>query len=182
MNHSGGVTSVIRRIMMAVVLSLLSFAPQSYAAQGAGKVGVVDSGKILQQLPDSKQAETTMQSFAAPLQKELERMSQEYQKAVVAYRQQGGSLSKAAKEQKEKELGLKAQAIEKYQQEKFARGGVIDAKQQELYLPIRKKVLASIESIAQSEGFSLVFEKSTALYTTPDNDLTFKVMNQLNIK
>ena len=172
----------MRRIMMAVVLSLLLVGPQSFAAQGASKVGVVDSGKILQLLPDTKQAEASLQAVAAPLQKELERMSQEYQKGLVAYRQQAATLSKTAREQKEKDLGLKGQAIEKFQQEKFGRGGVIEAKQQELYLPIRKKVLASIESIAQSEGFNLVFEKSTSLYTTPENDLTFKVMNQLNIK
>ena len=182
MNHSGGVMNLFRRIIMAVFLSMVLIAPQSFAAQGAGKVGVVDSGKILQQLPDTKQADAALQAIAAPLQNELERMSQEYQKSVVAYRQQGASLSKAAKEQKEKEIALKGQAIEKFQQEKFGRGGIIDKKQQELFLPIRQKVLATVEAVAQSEGVTLVLEKSTALYATPDHDLTFKVMNQLNIK
>ncbi len=182
MTHSRGFMNMSRRIIMAVVLGLLLVAPQSFAAQITERVGVVDSGKILQLLPDTKQADTALRTFAAPFQKELERMNLEYQKAALAYRQQGASMTKPAREQKEKDLALKAQAVEKYQQEKFARGGVVDAKQQELYTPIRKKVLASIESIAQSEGFTLVVEKSTALFTTPENDLTFKVMNQLNIK
>ena len=51
--------NVCRRIIMAVALSLVLVAPQSFAAQESGKVGVVDSGKILQQLPETKQAEAT---------------------------------------------------------------------------------------------------------------------------
>ncbi|MCX6178368.1 MAG: OmpH family outer membrane protein [Chlorobiales bacterium] len=172
-----------RRIIMAVVLSLVLVAPQSFAAaQESGKVGVVDTGKILQQLPETKQAESTLQATASPLQKELDRLNKDYQKSVAAYRQQAASLTKAVRDQREKELNLKGQALEKYQQEKFGRGGVIEKKQQELLVPIRQKVLAAIESIAKKEGITLVIEKSAAVYVTPEHDVTFKVMNQLNIK
>jgi outer membrane protein len=182
MNHSRVFMNMSRRIIMAVALSLVLAAPQSFAAQEAGKVSVVDSGKILQELPETKQAEVTLQATAAPFQKELERMKMDYQKSIADYRKKAGSLTKAVREQKEKELNLKGQAIEKYQQEKFGRGGVVEKKQQELIVPIRQKILAAVESIAQKEGFSLVLEKSIAVYVTPENDLTFKVMNQLNIK
>lgn len=181
MIHSGSFMKM-RRIIMAVALSLVLIAPQSFAAQETGKVSVVDSGKILQQLPETKQADVALQATAAPLQKELDRMTQEYQKLAAAYGQQAGSMSKAARELKEKEIGTKAMAIDKYRQEKFGRGGVVEKKQQELLIPIRQKVLAAIEAIAQKEGFSLVLEKNIAIYVTPENDLTFKVMNQLNIK
>ncbi len=182
MTHSKGFLNISRRIIMAVALSLVLAAPQSFAAQEAGKVSVVDSGKILQQLPETKQAEVTLQATVAPLQKELERMNKDYQKLVADYRKKAGSMTKTAREQKEKELNLKGQAVEKYQQEQFGRGGVVEKQQQELLIPIRQKVLAAVESIAQKEGFSLVLEKSIAVYVTPENDLTFKVMNQLNIK
>ncbi len=136
----------------------------------------------MQQLPETKQAEATLQATAAPFQKELDRLNQDYQKSIAAYRQQAGSMTKPARDAKEKEIALKGQAIEKYQQEKFGRGGMVERKQQELIIPIRQKVLAAVESVAQSEGFTLVLEKNIAIYVTPANDLTFKVMNQLNIK
>jgi outer membrane protein len=182
MTHSGGFMKMSRRIVMAVALSLVFVTPQSFAAQEAGKVSVVDSGKILQQLPETKQADITLKATAAPLQKELDRMNLDYQKSITVYRQQAGSMTKTAKELKEKEIGTKAMAIEQYQQEKFGRGGVVEKKQQELLIPIRQKVLAAVEAIAQKEGFSLVLEKNIAIYVAPENDLTFKVMNQLNIK
>ena len=136
----------------------------------------------MQQLPETKQAEATLQATAAPFQKEHDRLNQDYQKSIAAYRQQAGSMTKPARDAKEKEIALKGQAIEKYQQEKFGRGGMVERKQQELIIPIRQKVLAAVESVAQSEGFTLVLEKNIAIYVTPANDLTFKVMNQLNIK
>ena len=182
MNHSDRFMNLSRRIFMAVILSLVLIAPPSFAAQESEKVGVVDTGKILQLLPETKQAEITLQATAAPLQKELERMNQDLQKSVAAYRQQAASMTKPARDQKEKELNLKGQALDKYQQEKFGRGGVVEKKQTELLIPIRQKVLTAIESIAQKEGFPLVLEKNTAVYVTPARDLTFKVMNQLNIK
>jgi outer membrane protein len=171
-----------RRAVMAVALSFVFAGPQVFAAQGPEKVGVVDSGKILERLPETKQAETTLRATVTPLQQELDRLQQNYQKAVLAYRQQAGSMTKAAREQKEKELTLQGQSIEKYQQEKFGRGGVVEKKQQELLTPIRQKVLSNIESIARKEGFGLVVEKNVSLFVNPELDLTFKVMNQLNIK
>ncbi len=182
MIYSGKFMKMSRRIIMAVVLSVVLVAPQSFAAQEAGKVSVVDSGKILQQLPETKQAETALQAVAVPFQKELDRLNQDYQKTIAAYRQQGPSMTKPARELKEKEIGAKALAFEKYKQEKFGTGGVFEKKQQELFIPIRQKVLTAIESIAQKEGFTLVLEKNVALYVAPESDLTFKVMNQLNIK
>ena len=86
MTHSKGFLNMSRRIIMAVALSLVLAAPQSFAAQEAGKVSVVDSGKILQQLPETKQAEVTLQATVAPLQKELERINKDYQKSVADYR------------------------------------------------------------------------------------------------
>ena len=106
-----------RRIVMAVGLSMVLVAPQSFAAQEASKVGVVDSGKILQLLPETKQAEASLQSAAAPLQKEIAIKNQEFQKAVAEYKKQAASLKPAAREQKEKELTLKSQALQKFQQE-----------------------------------------------------------------
>jgi len=167
---------------MAVGLGIMMTAPQAFAAQETGKVSVVDSGKILQMLPETKQAETTLQTTALPLQKELERLNQDYQKSVATYRQKAGSLTKTARDQKEKELALKGQAVEKYQQDNFGRGGLIEKKQQELFTPIRQKVLTAVETTAKAEGVALVLEKNSSIYVAPENDLTFKVLDKLNIK
>ena len=96
-----------RRIIMAVALSLVLVAPRSFAAQETGKVGVVDSGKIFQQLPEAKQAETSLQAAAGPLQKEIAMKNQELQRAIAEYQKQAPKLTPAARNAKEKELNVK---------------------------------------------------------------------------
>jgi len=101
---------------------------------------------------------------------------------VAPYTQRATTMTKAARDQKEKELNVKGQAVQKYQQDKFGRGGVVDKKEQELIAPIRQKALGAVQTIAQKEGFTLVIDKSVLVYGAAEQDLTFKVMNQLNIK
>ncbi len=167
------------RIIFAVVLSFLLLTSSSFAAQGPGKVGVVDSGKILQLMPETKRAEATLQTTVTPLRKEFERMNQELKNLVTSYEQHKSTLTKAAKAQQEKELTAKAQALQKYQQ---TSSGSVEKKRQELLLPIRQKIVTAIASIAQRDGFTVVVEKGSALYIAPEHDLTVKVMAQLNIK
>ncbi|WP_338076101.1 OmpH family outer membrane protein [Chlorobium limicola] len=182
MHCAGRVTSFSRQIIMAMILSVLLASPAAFAAQNAERTGVVDFGKIMQQMPETKQAETTLQATAAPLQKEFERLKLDFEKAVAAYKQQAATMTKAARDQKEKELNVKGQAVQKYQQDKFGRGGVVDKKELELIAPIRQKALGAVQTIAQKEGFTLVIDKSVLVYGAAEQDLTFKVMNQLNIK
>ena len=164
---------------MAVVMSLVLLSAPSYAAQDAGKVGVVDFVKIQQMLPETKQAAATMQATVAPIEKELERLNQEYQKAITLYSQLPGNTSKAAREQKEMDVKLKAQTFQKYQQEQ---NRVVQKKEQDLTAPIRDKIITAIKAIAQQEGFSIVVEKNASWYSTPEHDLTAKVINHLNIQ
>jgi outer membrane protein len=179
MNHPREFMPVSFRFFTAVALGLLLVSPTVFAAQGVERVGLVDSGKILQKMPETKQAETTLQATAVPLRKELERLNQDMKNSIAFYEQQKASLGKPARMQREKELTLKAQSIQKYQQEN---SGVLEKKKQALFLPIRQKILTAIASIAQKNGFSVVLEKGAALYVTADHDLTSQVMAQLHIK
>jgi outer membrane protein len=179
MNHSRKFMTVSRRIVMAVGLGLLLVSPSAFAVQGVDRVGIVDSGKILQLMPETKRAETTLQTAAIPLRKELERLNLDLKNSIASYEQQKASLAKPARMQKEKDLALKAQSIQKYQQ---VNNGVLEKKKQALFQPIRQKILTAVMSIAQKNGFSVVLEKGASLYVSPDHDLTVKVMTQLNIK
>ncbi len=179
MNHSKKYMSVSYRVITAVVFSLVLLAHPLFSAQGADRVGVVDSGKILRQMPETKQAEATLQAATIPLQKELARMNLDMKNAIASYEQQKGSLAMAARTEKEKELRTKAQAIQKYRQ---TNNGVLEKKKKALFQPIRQKILAAVQSIAEKNGFSVVIEKSTALYFSADHDLTLQVMTQLHVK
>jgi len=183
MNHFSDMMYKSRHILMAALLTLLFATPSLQAAPGApSKTGVVDLARILQQMTEAKKAETTLNTTAEPFKKELQRMNQDLQKSIATYGQAREGMSKQARDLKEKDLNLKAQGMKKYKQEKFGRGGIVQKKEQALITPIRQKLLTAIQAVAQKEGFSLVLDKQAMIYGAADADLTFKVMNQLNIK
>lgn len=167
---------LFRQTTLAVALGLFLATPSAFAAD---RTGTVDYGKILQKLPETKAAETTLQETAVAIQKEIAAKSQELQKNIADYRKQQPSLKQALKIKKEQELSQQTQALQKFQQEQ---GAVFEKKQLEVTRPIRQKIVAAIEAIAQKEGFTVVVDRNTAFYVAPENDLTFKVMDKLNIK
>lgn len=172
-------TSLSRAFIITLVLSLLAFAPSAKAATGNQKTGVVDVGKVLDQMPEKKKAENILKSTGTQWEKSLDTMKKNFQTAAASYEKQKKTLSKAAQEQKEKELNLKLQSIQKYQMEKFGPGGALDKKKAELFAPIRQKILNTVQAIAQKEGFSVIFDKQAMVYGDKSNDITFKVISKL---
>jgi len=113
MNHFSDMMYKSRHILMAALLTLLFATPSLQAAPGApSKTGVVDFARILQQMPEAKKAETTLNTTAEPFKKELQRMNQDLQKSIATYGQAREGMSKQARDLKEKDLNLKAQAME----------------------------------------------------------------------
>jgi len=168
-----------RRLAAGLMLSIVVAVPSLQAAPAAGKVGVFDAQRIFQQMNGPRKAEAAMKAAAAPVEKEFQRQQAELQKSAEAYRAAQAGMNPQTRALKEKDLNLKAQALQKYQQEK---GAELNAKRKELLVPVQQKLDTAIQTVARNEGYSLVLDKQAMIYGTPESDLTFKVMNQLNIK
>ncbi len=172
-------TTLSRSTIITVILSLLVMVPSVTAASGTQKTGVIDVAKILDQMPEKQKAENILKATGTQWEKGLDKLKQEFQTMATSYEKQKSSLSKAAKEQKEKELNLKYQNLQKYQMEKFGPGGALDKKKAELFAPIRQKILNAVTAVATKEGFSVIIDKQAMVYGDKSADITFKVINQL---
>ncbi|NTU93658.1 MAG: OmpH family outer membrane protein [Chlorobiaceae bacterium] len=166
--------TISRRILMAIALCMLLSTSSAFAAGAAQKIGVVDYGKIFQQMPETKAAEQSLQAAKTQTSNELNKLSSALQSAAQAYQ-------KAGKQNpvKEKELRAQDESLRKTAAEKQ---GLLIKKEQELITPIRLKIDNAIESIAKKEGFNMIFDKAVRYYGEAEYDITFKVMDQLNIK
>lgn len=179
MQYSTGLMTLLRRVLMALVLSLFVTSSFAFTAQAEQKIGVVDFGKIFKQMPDTKKAEQTMQAASNQSKAEIDRLENDLQAAIQAYLKQKNTLSKAVQEQKQKELQLKEQNLKKSASEKSS---LLAKKEKELTAPIYQKINTAVQSVAQKEGFNMIFDKNAMIYGDASSDITFKVMNQLNIK
>lgn len=160
---------------MALALCMLISTHGAFAASSAPqKIGVVDYGKIFQQMPDTKSAEQSLQTSRSQTNAELAKMQAALQNAVQAYQKTGKQ-----NPVKEKELRGQEENFRKAVTEKQA---ALTRKEQEMIAPIKLKVDNAISSIAKKEGYSMIFEKGARVYGDDTYDITYKVMDQLNIK
>ena len=74
MSGNLALTSLSRAFIITLVLSLLAFAPSAKAATGNQKTGVVDVGKVLDQMPEKKKAENILKSTGTQWEKSLDTM------------------------------------------------------------------------------------------------------------
>ncbi|ACF45438.1 MAG: OmpH family outer membrane protein [Prosthecochloris sp.] len=181
MSRKSPLTTMSRGLFMMFALTML-FATTDLQAAAGGKTGVVDVSRVIKQMPETTKAENILKSTTSQWGKALEQMQKDFQSGVAAYEKNKASMNTATKTQKENELKTKLQAAQKYEKEKFGRGGALEKKQEELMKPIRLKVLAAIKAVAQKDGFSLIMEKQAMVYGDSDLDITIKVIDQLNKK
>ncbi|NTU58181.1 MAG: OmpH family outer membrane protein [Chlorobiaceae bacterium] len=173
-----GFKTISRTMLMAVSLGMFISAPSASAADVAGKIGVVDYGRIFQQMPETKSAEQAMLTARNQTSNELNKLQTALQNDVQNYlklKQKNGKGEPA----KEKELQGREEKLRKLAAEKQT--GLVK-KEQELVAPIRQKIDGAVESIAKKDGYSMIFDRNVRVYGDAQSDITFKVLDQLNIK
>jgi len=171
---------MIRQIVLAFGL-IFALASTAQAAATA-KTGVIDVARVIQQMPETKKAENVLKSSSEEWEKALNKMKVDFQTAAATYEKGKAQMNQATRAQKEKALETQLQAAQKFQLEKFGQGGALQTKQEELFKPIRQKVLAAIEAVSKKEGFSMVLDKQAMIYGDPSLDLTIRVIDHLNKK
>ena len=151
----------------------------------AQKYACVNTEYILSNLPDYKQAQTQLDKIATQWQKELEALYQEVDKLNQNYQQEGYLLPEALKNKRQQELKAKESEVKSLQRKRFAPGGDLDKKREELMKPIQDKIYNTIERIANERGYSFVMDKAGSamvLYVNPKYDISDQVLELLGYK
>ncbi len=86
------------------------------------------------------------------------------------------------KTKREDDIISKEKAVKELQRTYFGSEGELFKKRQELVRPIQEKVYNAIESIATTQNYSFVFDKSggmTLLYGNPKYDISDDVLDEV---
>ena len=152
-------------------------------AQNEQRIGYVDSQIILTQLPEAIKAQSDLDAITNLWSNQLDSMTLSYQQMLTDYQKQANTMGEDQKLAKQQELIAMEQNILKFRNQKFGQqNGEIYAKNDEIFEPIKKKIYASIEQVAKTEGMNFVFDKSgdiILLYADAAYDITFKVLDNL---
>lgn len=149
-------------------------------AQGP-KLGHIDSAELIQMMPQTKQADSTLRRFAESLDGQMKTMTAEYQGKLQTYQSKLDSMPeaiRATKQQELQDLGTRIQDFQQSAQES------IQKKKEELYSPILKKAEDAIKEVAKEKAYSYIFDTSVGavLYSTEGDDILPLVKARLGIK
>jgi outer membrane protein len=145
------------------------------------KFGHIDSGALIQMMPQTKQADSTLKKYGESLDSQLKAMTAEYQSKLQAYQSKVDSMPDAIRTTKEKELTDLGQRIQDFQQ---TAQESIQKKKEEIYGPILKKAEDAIKDIAKEKSYSYIFDTSlgSIIYAQPSDDIMSMVKTKLGIK
>jgi outer membrane protein len=161
-------------LFMSLTLGMTLSAQSAFAAESAQKIGVVDYGRIFQMMPETKAADQSLQTMKNQSGAELAKQQAAFQQAVQAYQKTGKPNAVKEKALRDQQENLQKSALEKQSQ--------LAKKEQELVTPIRQKIDATVAAVAQKDGYSMIFDRNARVYGDEQSDITYKVLDQLNIK
>ncbi|MEZ4721580.1 MAG: OmpH family outer membrane protein [Flavobacteriales bacterium] len=149
-------------------------------AQSKMKFGHIDSQILLEAMPEKVQADKTLETFAAQLEKQLQAMTVEWESKMQDYRANQAVMSDIIAQTKAEEIQNLEQRIQSFQQNAQQSLG---KKEAEVYQPILDKAREAIEKVSKEHGYSYVFDSSSGalLYQPEGEDILPLVKKELGI-
>lgn len=155
------------------------------AHANAQKIAVIDMTKIMDAVPEYKQANDDLEKIATKWRSDI---AVEYDKIKGMYNKYSAEqvlLSEEQKKQREDEIMNKEKEVREMQKDKFGPEGALFKKRQDLVKPIQEMVYSSIEKYAASRGYDFIFDKGSAsglIFSSSANDKTDDVIKELKKK
>jgi outer membrane protein len=164
-------------LKLTAVFILLSIT----GVQAQLKLGHINSTELLSFMPETKNADSTLQKFGSSLENQLKTMSAEYDGKVSDFKSKESSLSEPIREAKIKEITDLETRIQDFQQ---SAQSSIQKKKEELYSPIIKKAEDAIHAVAKDKGYTYVFDSSVGvlLWAEDSEDMMTVVKQKLGLK
>lgn len=168
------------------ILSLGLFFATETLAQTAPKVGHTNTSYIVTQLPDTKKAQTELETVKTQLEKVIQDKSKTFQEKVERYQTSAASMSEQTRQTTETELQKLRGELEELQAK--SEKTFMD-KQESLFKPILEKVNKAIKDVAKEQGYTFILNGDTGPVGNPvilysgseESDITDLVLKKLGV-
>ncbi len=153
-----------------------------FSAQ-AQRFGIVDTEKVLTQIPDYAQAQQQLDQLSRTWESEIESLMSEANAMRADYEAEKVLLTEEMKEERLKAIKEKEEEAKQKQQLYFGAKGKIYTKRQELIKPIQDKIYNAVQEVARRKNLDAVFDKGSGLvtlYISERVDISDEVLDKLN--
>jgi outer membrane protein len=148
----------------------------------AQKFGHLNANDLLSSMPQTKTANSQLESFSKQKQKEVEAKGKALSDFYVNTMKKikGGELSPMQQQQAEVDLQRKQQELQKFE---YDAQEAIMKKQSDLFQPIVDKVNAAIKKVGQDNGYAYIFDSGLGalVHFEDSEDVTPLVKKELGL-
>lgn len=170
----------MNKLIVIACAVLLSFTT-TVNAQTTLKLGHINSTQLLSIMPETKNADSTLQKFGASLESQLKTMTAEYQNKIADFKTKEASMADPIRDAKMKEISDLEERIQAFQE---SAQSSMQKKKEEIYSPIIKKAEEAINQIAKEKNYSYIFDTSVGavLFAQDSDDIMPIVKTKLGLK
>ncbi len=161
-----------------VGLLLLGWTGPGWAAQ-AIRVGVVDVQQVLNQSQKGTAIKQKLDQERVTRQKDLDAKQQEVMKLQAELEKQAPLLSEQAKRERSEALQRRVRDVRR-----IAEDANRDFEKQvrEAEMEITREIFGVIQEYGKDQGFTIILERSTLIYSAPVVDLTAEIVKRYDAK
>jgi outer membrane protein len=151
----------------------------------AQKYAYVDTKYMLDNIPEYKAAQQSLDQLSTQWQKEIEDKEAVIDKLYKAFQSEQILLTDEMKKKRTDEIAAKEKDVKDLQKQRFGYQGDIFKKKQELIKPIQDKIFNAVKTLATDGGYAVIFDKAgstTMLYTNPKYDKSDQILLSMGYK
>lgn len=168
----------MKKLFFLIVLTFCAFASYSQ------KFGYMDSEKILEKMPEYKEALKEIDKISVQYQKDIERMRVSHDSTIKVFEQERILLTEEMVQKRLKEIRDEDSKIREKQKKIFGFEGLIFLKRQELIKPVQDKIYEAVKTVCQREKLQILFDKAgdlTMIYANPTHDYSDYIIEELGL-
>ncbi len=146
------------------------------------KYGHINLGNLLEELPETAQAEAQLRVYADSLNRQDSLLSSAFQAAYLQLKKEydEGMLTPVQVQQRQAELEKQRDQIQNFEEQAQR---LLETKRAELLEPIVKRVNDAIQAVARREGYAMIFDVGSGalLFAIETIDVTPLVRKELGL-
>ncbi len=150
-----------------------------FAGAQSHKIGIVDSQKVLSEMPEMKSMQAELDNLAKKYEDTLVQLQKEFQTKYQDFVKEQETMVESIKSRKQQELedlSKRIQDLNNVAQQDMQK------KQVELFAPIQTKLREAINKVGNDGGFTYIMDASQMLYVgTGSEDVTSLVKSKLGL-
>ena len=150
-----------------------------FAGAQSHKIGIVDSQKVLSEMPEMKSMQSELDNLAKKYEDTLVQLQKEFQPKYQDFVKEQETMVESIKSRKQQELedlSKRIQDLNNVAQQDMQK------KQVELFAPIQTKLREAINKVGNDGGFTYIMDASQMLYVgSGSEDVTSLVKSKLGL-